>query len=78
MATHHEQDSFNYQLLARLKQDCEFYLGDGNRSKRRLWAGDEAEQIQKMKELFAGLPEKPEWISLDDIARYEAAMIVVG
>jgi NAD(P)H-flavin reductase len=71
-----KQDSaFNYQLLSRLQQDCEYYLGHGNRAKKHLWALDEAEQIKKMKELYEGFHEKPEWISLEDIARYEAAMV---
>jgi len=71
----HNSDRFNYQLLSRLQQDCEYYLGFGARNKKHLWALDEAEQIQKMKELYAGLPEKPEWITLADIERYEAAMV---
>lgn len=68
-------DAFNYQLLARLKQDCEYYLGHGSRATKHLWAGDEAEQIAKMKELYAGFSEKPEWISLEDIEMYEAKML---
>lgn len=67
-------DAFNYQLLARLMQDCEYYLGHGNRSAKHLWATNEAEQIEKMKELYAGFSEKPEWISLEVIAQYEAQM----
>lgn len=66
---------FSYQLLARLKQDCDYYLGFGNRAKKHLWAGDEAEQIAKMKDLHSALPEKPEWLSLEDIGRYEAEMV---
>jgi len=68
-------DVFEYQLLARLQQDCEYYLGFGARNKKHLWALDEAEQIQKMRALYAGLPEKPEWITLEDIDEYEAAML---
>lgn len=74
MAATNNGDAFNYQLLGRLQQDCEYYLGAGARNKKHLWALDEAEQIQKMKELYAGLPEKPEWITLADIERYEAAL----
>lgn len=67
----------HYALLGRLKQDCDYYLSHGNRAKKHLWAGDEAAQIQKMKELYAGFhaDAKPEWLTLDDIARYEAAML---
>ena len=69
-----EELKFNYQLLGRLQQDCEYYLGHGNRAKKHLWAGDEAQQIAKMKEIYAALPEKPEWLTLDRIEQYEAAM----
>lgn len=73
-------DEFNYKLLVRLQQDCEYYLGNGNRARKHLWAGDEIEQIKKMRELFDGFRDKPEWLSLADIDRYAAAMIspVIG
>lgn len=63
--------AFEYQLLGRLQQDCEYYLGAGSRNKKHLWALDEVLQIQKMKELYEGLPVKPEWITLDEINAYE-------
>lgn len=69
-------NTFNYQLLARLQMDCEYYLGAGARNKKHLWALDEAEQIQEMKKLYEALPEKPEWITLADIEKYEAAMVL--
>lgn len=69
-------DRFNYQLLGRLQQDCEYYLNHGNRSPKHLWAGDEAEQIAKMREIFDALAVKPEWITRDDITRYELAMLI--
>lgn len=67
--------AFEYQLLARLKQDCDYYLGHGGRAQKHLWAQDEAQQIAKMKELYEGLHEKPQWITLADIERYEAVMV---
>lgn len=66
---------FDYQLLGRLQQDCDYYLGHGNRAKKHLWAGDEVEQIKKMKDVYASLPEKPEWITLERIEQYEAEMV---
>ena len=36
---------FRYMLLGRLQADCEYYLGFGNKSSRRLWAGSEKAQI---------------------------------
>jgi NAD(P)H-flavin reductase len=76
MDTTNHDARFNYQLLSRLQQDCDYYLGFGNRAKKHLWAGDEAEQIAKMREIYNALSEKPEWLTLEDIDRYEAAMIV--
>lgn len=76
MSTTDSTNSFNYQLLGRLQMDCEYYLGHGNRAAKHLWADNEAEQIAKMKEIFEALPEKPEWITLEKIAEYEAAMVV--
>lgn len=75
MAETNASDMFNYLMLSRLQHDCEHYLNAGARNKKRLWARDEAEQIQKMRELYAAVPQKPEWISLVDIERYEAAML---
>ena len=37
---------FRYMLLGRLQADCEYYLGFGNKSSRRLWAGSEKTQIE--------------------------------
>ena len=63
--------TFEYRLLGRLKQDCDYYLGAGARNKKHLWALDEALQIKKMKELYEGLPVKPEWLTLEAIKEYE-------
>lgn len=68
----------DYQLLGRLQQDCNYYLGHGQRAAKHLWAQNEAEQIKAMRELYAALPEKPEWISSEDIDRYEAEMVHNG
>jgi hypothetical protein len=67
-------NTFNYKLLGRLQADCEYYLGHGNRSEKRLWAGSVEEQIKKMKELWNLLPKKPEWLSMEDIEKYEKEM----
>ena len=71
-----EADSpeFKYQLLDRLKSDCEYFLKAGNRSEKHLWAGNVDDQIAKMKELWNSLEEKPEWLSMEDIENYEKEM----
>lgn len=66
---------FNVMLFGRLQQDCEYYLGFGGRAKKHLWAGDEVEQIQKMKELYAGFTVKPEWLTMEGIEWYEKQML---
>ena len=66
--------SNGYRLLDRLRTDCDYYLGAGGRSEKHLWAGSVEKQIAKMRELYAALPEKPEWLSEQDIDRYEQQM----
>lgn len=68
--------SNDYRLLDRLRTDCDYYLGTGGRSEKHLWAGSVEKQIAKMRELYAALPEKPEWLSEQDIDRYEQQMTV--
>lgn len=64
-----------YRLLSRLKSDCEYFLSTGARAEKHLWAGSVDEQIDKMRELYDLLPEKPEWLSKQDIDNYERQMI---
>ena len=69
-----EQGSDGYFLLSRLKDDCEYFLGAGGRAEKHLWAGNVREQIAKMRELYDALPEKPEWLTQEDIERYAQRM----
>ena len=68
---------FRYMLLARLQSDCEYYLGFGNRSTGRLWAGDEARQIEWMNRLYDSFPEgeKTQWLTREEIAEYANRML---
>lgn len=63
-----------YMLLDRLKQDCDYFLGNGNRDEKCLWAGSVDGQIAKMKNLYNILSEKPEWLTMEDIENYEKEM----
>lgn len=67
---------FNYMMLDRLRCDCDYYLGYGNRCKKHLYYGDEQEHINKMKELYNSFPdnEKPEWLTYEQILYYEKEM----
>ena len=69
-----EQSSDDYRLLSRLKADCDYFLGAGGRAEKHLWAGNVREQIAKMRELYDALPEKPEWLTMEDIERYAQRM----
>lgn len=71
-----DRKEFNYMLLDRLKQDCEYFLGNGNGNADTLWAKDIDEQIAKMKELYNSFTDdqKPEWITMEDIDNYEKKM----
>lgn len=70
-----EQDAaFRYQLLDRMRTDCEYYLGYGNRNAKYLWAGNEKTQIEYMKALYHSFDEKPEWLTYNQILVYETKM----
>jgi len=66
---------FDYALLDRLRSDCEYYLGYGNRHNKHLWAGDEKKQIAKMKSIYKKLKVKPVWLKYAKILKYEKAMV---
>ena len=70
-----EPQNPDYHLLSRLKADCEYYLGAGGREEKHLWAGSAEKQIAKMRELYAALSVKPEWLTEQDIDRYERQML---
>lgn len=70
-------EEFRYQLLDRLKSDCLYYLGYGNRKSKHLWSLDEKEHIEKMKALYNSFDDdkKPEWLTYDQILDFEKRMI---
>lgn len=73
-----QDDKFRYQMLDRLRSDCKYYLGYGNRSANALWArGNEAGQILHMVALYQSFPdnEKPEWLTADDIESFAVQML---
>lgn len=60
---------FRYMMLDRMRQDCNYYLGYGNRNPDQLWAGNEKDQIENMKALWNTFPDedKPEWLTWEEI-----------
>lgn len=71
-------DSYKYMLLDRMKMDCNYYLGSGNRNKKCLWAEEEKEHIENMKALWNSFPEneKPKWLTMEQIENYEKQIII--
>lgn len=69
--------SFRYMLLDRMRQDCRYYLGNGGRCEKYLWAGSVSEQIEYMKAIYNSFPEgeKPEWMTMEEILDYEQRML---
>ena len=69
---------FRYQLLDRLKIDCNYYLGYGNRYPKHLWAHNEDLQIELMIKLHDSFDKdkKPEWITMGEILEYKKKMTI--
>ena len=71
-----KEQTHTYMMLDRLRSDCEYYLGNGNRNPKSLWALNEIDHIQEMKNLYNSLIVKPEWLTYDKILYYEREMIM--
>ena len=72
---------FMYRLLGRMRADCEYYLNVEKPNKcpkeyNHLCADHDPEaQIAYMKYIWEALPEKPEWLTMEEIEAYERRMI---
>lgn len=69
-------DKFRYMLLDRCKQDCEYFLNN-NGYEGSLWGKSVEEHIKTMRDLFNSFSEKPDWISKEDIDKYEQDMLAL-
>lgn len=71
-----QDDKFKYQMLGRLQMDCEYYLGNGHRHNKHLWAGNVEEHIEDMYAIYDSFPDdaKPEWITREKIDYYKVEM----
>lgn len=76
LETYARDDKFLYMLLSRLKMDCNYYLGYGNRNKDILWSDNEAAHINEMKQIHNYLNPKPEWLTIEQIDEFEKQMII--
>jgi len=71
------EEKFNYQMLGRLKSDCDYYLGYGNHSAKNLWGITEQNHIEEMKKIYNWFDndKKPEWLTYEQILEYKNLMI---
>ena len=69
-------EQYRYTLLDRMRSDCAYFLGNGNRHAKYLWAGNVEDQIADMKMLWNSFKpdEKPEWLTMEDIESLEKRM----
>ena len=65
---------FQYKMLDRMRSDCEYYLGFGNRSTKYLWGKSVEKHIEAMRRIWNELEEKPVWLSMEQIDEYERRM----
>lgn len=65
-------ETFRYQLLGRLRSDANYFLG--NRYEPGLWAGSVEEHLSLMNKLWESLPEKPEWLTREQLDAYAEQM----
>lgn len=70
------EPAFRYQLLDRMRTDCEYVLNSPAPSAKYLWAGTPEDQIAYMKAIWESFPKdsKPEWLSMEEIEAYEPRM----
>lgn len=66
-----------YNMLSRFQMDCEYFLGNGGRNEKHLWAGNVEDHVEIMKLTWYSFEEdeKPEWLTWENILDYEGAMI---
>ncbi len=66
--------TFNYRRLSQMKADCEYFLGAGNRKNKHLWEESIFSHIKEMRRIYDLLPEKPEWLTMEEIDSYAQRM----
>ncbi len=71
LSAYSKTDSYLYMLLERLQEDCKYYLGNGNRNSKYLWALNESDHINEMKAIYNYLEVKPDWLTLQEIENFE-------
>lgn len=66
--------SFKKDMLCRLKSDCDYFLGMGNRNVNNLWSKDVYEHIRCLKALWHSLPRNEKPFTFTEIIEIECKM----
>lgn len=68
--------SYQYALLDRMRADCRYYFGNGNKKAKDLWGNDEETHIICMLFLWDQFQEnaKPQWLKREYIFDYGRQM----
>ncbi len=66
--------TFQYRRLSQMKADCEYFLGAGNCKNKHLWEESVFSHIKEMRRIYDLLPEKPEWLTMEEIDSYAKRM----
>jgi len=70
-------EKFRYMMLGRFQSDCEYYLNNGNRNAKHLWARNEKDHIENMYALYCSFPfyKKPKWCNRKQLRKYRKQML---
>ena len=74
----HNDPELMYMVLSRMKADCQYFIDACNcreGAQKYLWAKVTKDHIQYMKYLYELVPEKPEWLTMEEIEAYEKKMV---
>lgn len=71
-----EEKRFQYMMLGRLQNDCDYYLGYGKSLLATRSAEEKQAHIESMKDLWNSfsVEEKPVWLTWEQILEYEEKM----
>lgn len=74
-----QSEEFKYEMLDRMKSDCDYCLASNSELELCLCGFSVSEYITFMTALYNSFPDdkKPEWISIEDINKYEETMLAV-
>lgn len=74
LSNYPKNSEYLYMLLDRLKSDCDYFLGYGNRNEKYLWGLNVSDHVAEMEEIYNYLGEKPEWLTIGQINEYKKQM----